>query len=78
MSWADDYNLGLRDGKWVVRGGVFVWQPERRKRQPAKCGTDGGYYRHLRKTKTPPCAWCKRAHATAERERSERARKAVA
>lgn len=28
----------------------------------AECGTDGGYYRHLRITKTEPCAPCKKAH----------------
>lgn len=33
----------------------------------ARCGTDGGYYRHLRKTHTPPCEPCKAAHAAANR-----------
>lgn len=32
-------------------------------RPVAKCGTDAGYYRHLRRTKTEPCEACKRAHA---------------
>lgn len=30
---------------------------------PAKCGTDSGYYRHLRTTKTEPCGPCKAAHS---------------
>lgn len=39
--------------------------------QPAKCGTDGGYYRHLRRTKTDPCDDCKHAHAVAGRANKE-------
>lgn len=35
----------------------------------AQCGTDGGYYRHLRRTHTPPCPECKAAHAAAEKAR---------
>ena len=30
---------------------------------PAACGTDAGYYRHLRGTHTPPCDPCKAAHS---------------
>lgn len=40
--------------------------PARRRRQRrrrAECGTDGGYYRHLRTTHTRPCAACRAAHA---------------
>lgn len=36
----------------------------------AQCGTDGGYYRHLRITKTDACGPCKRAHADWKRQRS--------
>lgn len=41
----------------------------RRYTQHAKCGTDGGYYRHLRTTHTAPCEDCKAAHRIAERVR---------
>jgi hypothetical protein len=40
---------------------------------PAKCGTDGGYYRHKRTTFTEPCKACLRAHSQAERKREKRA-----
>lgn len=32
-------------------------------REVAKCGTDSGYYRHLRITKTEACGPCKAAHS---------------
>lgn len=48
------------------------------RRQPAPCGTDGGYYRHLRRTKTAPCDDCLYAHRVAERvRRLQRAEKAT-
>jgi hypothetical protein len=34
-------------------------------RAPASCGTDAGYYRHIR-TKGSPCTDCREAHARAE------------
>lgn len=34
----------------------------------AQCGTDGGYYRHLRRTKTEPCTPCRKAHAERKRQ----------
>lgn len=34
-------------------------------RPPAECGTDSGYYRHLRTTNTPACDPCLAAHADA-------------
>lgn len=37
-----------------------------------KAGTDTGYYRHLRITRTQPCSWCRAAHSRAERERRQR------
>lgn len=37
--------------------------------QPAVCGTDGGYFRHLRILHEPACDDCKAAHAAAERYR---------
>jgi WhiB family redox-sensing transcriptional regulator len=30
------------------------------------CGTDGGYYRHIRITETTPCQACRDAHARRE------------
>lgn len=33
------------------------------------CGTDGGYYRHLRTLKEPACQGCLAAHRQAERKR---------
>ncbi len=33
----------------------------------AACGTDAGYYRHLRYTFTPACDACREAHATYQR-----------
>ena len=38
-------------------------------RPVAVCGTDSGYYRHLRQTATPPCDACRAAHAVANRRR---------
>lgn len=50
--------------------------PKRSRARVAECGTDGGYFRHLRGNKTtpksPPCDACKKAHAAVERARSER------
>lgn len=45
--------------------------PERAVRRPqvARCGTDAGYYRHLRQTRTEPCVACLEAHAMAWRIR---------
>ena len=40
------------------------------RRPPAKCGTDGGYYRHVRITKTKACDDCRAAHAAAQRGRA--------
>lgn len=34
-------------------------------RAVAKCGTDGGYFRHRRVLKNEPCADCRAAHAAA-------------
>jgi WhiB family redox-sensing transcriptional regulator len=36
----------------------------------AECGTDAGYYRHLRQTCTEPCVECRSAHASAQRKRT--------
>lgn len=75
----------LRGGQWKPnRRGVLVWVPnpgpsaQRRRAKVAPCGTDSGYHRHLRRTKTPPCDACKAAHSEYEWDRQQRARKAVA
>jgi hypothetical protein len=38
----------------------------------ASCGTDSGYYRHLRRLKQPACPACLAAHAAVTRERAAR------
>jgi len=58
--------IPLTDGEWVPRGPIQVWVPRPPVFDPrAKCGTPGGYYSHLRHTKTTPCEPCKAAHAEA-------------
>lgn len=52
-----------------IKAAENVKRRTRRKKNAAKCGTDGGYYRHLRTTKTKPCKACKRAHADYEANR---------
>ena len=37
----------------------------------APCGTDSGYYRHLRREKKPACPACLAAHAAATRRRKD-------
>ena len=49
----------------------------RPKQKVAACGTDGGYYRHVRTTKTPTCDDCKAAHSAYETGRAQRRRKAA-
>lgn len=45
----------------------------------AACGTDAGYYRHLRYSHTPACAECLQAHSAASSRRTAKRRaKAVA
>lgn len=51
------------------------------KRHPvprALCGTDGGYFAHLRQYRETPCQACRDAHAAAERARSRAKRPARA
>jgi hypothetical protein len=67
----------LRDNRhelWVkalIRGPKPLTTRERRKQVEAACGTDSGYYRHLRGTKTvpksKPCEACRLAHRAAGR-----------
>lgn len=49
---------------------------ERRARR-APCGTDSGYYRHVRGFKEPACFECLDAHRVATRERQQRRRDAA-
>lgn len=53
--------------------------PNDRRALTAECGTDSGYYRHIRKWKDTPCAACKWAHteATAKRNTRDRMRYAA-
>ncbi len=46
-----------------------LWPKWKPKHPPAECGTDAGYYRHLRVTFTPPCDGCRVAHSAAWRAR---------
>lgn len=39
-------------------------------RPTARCGTDSGYYRHLRTLHNTPCQACTDAHTTAARRRT--------
>ena len=51
---------------------------KKRNKAVAECGTDSGYHRHKRVTKTEPCGPCRTAHAELERRRAERKKAAVA
>jgi WhiB family redox-sensing transcriptional regulator len=67
MAMADPMTAGI----W---GGTTESERRRRPRPPrrpqvAHCGTDAGYYRHLRQTLTEPCVACRDAHAAAWRHR---------
>lgn len=44
------------------------------RRRQAICGTDSGYYKHIRRLKESACEPCRMAHAEAERDRAARAR----
>lgn len=64
----DGYSL--YDLKWTVTTDAVTLEASVLKhRPPAKCGTDGGYYRHKRTTYTDPCEPCKEAHRAYERHR---------
>lgn len=41
----------------------------RQRRISAICGTDSGYFRHLRRDKNEPCDACKQAHSAAQKAR---------
>lgn len=43
-------------------------------REPAKCGTDAGYFRHRRTNHEEPCDDCRTAHAAATRRSKDNPR----
>lgn len=45
----------------------------RSRSKQARCGTDSGYYRHIRRLREPACDACLTAHRTAESARRRRA-----
>lgn len=57
-----------RHEPWVIAmvAGPKPTRAENARQTKARCGTDGGYYKHLRGTKdrapSKPCAECKEAH----------------
>lgn len=42
-----------------------------RKKRVAVCGTDSGYYRHIRTLSEPACLACRNAHSDATRARGK-------
>lgn len=63
------------DGTWggvLWRDGVVVKLDEPGRNQVALCGTEGGYYRHLRTLRETPCDECRMAHRFQERLRKAR------
>lgn len=56
---------GLTPRQRLNRG--LVRPPKRNRVAP--CGSEAGYYRHLRNTHTEPCGLCREAHAVAQRLR---------
>lgn len=53
-----------RQRRGMVRG--------RRRAPVAECGTDAGYYRHVRKLKERACDECRAAHCVATSERTRK------
>lgn len=79
------YEQGERTDRIATRVGLSERQVQRHVRDtasargglnaavgPARCGTDGGYYRHTRTLGEPACVACRGAHARAELDRKER------
>jgi len=55
------------EAEWVKK----AREESNTKARVAPCGTDSGYYRHLRREKRPACPACLAAHASATRRRRE-------
>lgn len=68
---ADPFTAGIWAG---TTEGQRRRSPQKHLRRPlvARCGTDAGYYRHLRYTFTEPCQACREAHAMTHRLRRMR------
>lgn len=67
------------DGTWggvLWRDGVVIKLDDPGRNPVALCGTEGGYYRHLRTLNETPCEDCRTAHRMNERLRKARKRKA--
>lgn len=58
-----------RDCKTVEPNWPEISMP-RARRPIALCGTEGGYYRHIRTIGEPACDTCKKAHNAAELDRA--------
>lgn len=67
----------VKTKRFGIRGGLSPVERDRlgspitgrRHRSVAKCGTDAGYYRHLRTLREPACQMCREAHAAYTRLR---------
>lgn len=75
------YALENRE-EYGVWGGTSAKQRRDMQKPPrrpsvAACGTDAGYYRHIRQTRTEPCRPCLEAHAAASAEYREANREAI-
>ncbi len=67
----DACNVRVREDRKIQSAARREAERERRAAERApKCGTDSGYYYHLRKWKTVPCEPCTAAHAAANRRRT--------
>lgn len=66
----ETYQNGIRGGYTPAERDRMVSRMVRR--PVAVCGTDAGYYRHLRITRTPTCAACRAAHARSVNDRSRK------
>lgn len=73
-------HLRAEVNRQIVALGGPPWapRPPRKPVNAAMCGTDGGYYRHVRTLGEPACVACLAAHAAYEHDRSKRAREGAA
>lgn len=62
---------------WVRLVPVFSKTQFNRQRPSAICGTDSGYYAHLRRGRDTPCDECKAAHSAAARASAARRRRVI-
>lgn len=64
LATEDHFRFGIRGGLTAAQRGRMP--RARRRRSVALCGTDAGYYRHIRSEGTEPCRECREAHAFAQ------------